>query len=59
MRIRLRQLRTALRPGGRPQERVIASAYFPGRYGEKFGEALLDQLDLDPRHLSVIDPASG
>ena len=53
---RFRQLRTAVRPGGKPQERVISAAYFAGRFGEAFGAALLDQLDLDPRRLSVIDP---
>jgi bacillithiol biosynthesis cysteine-adding enzyme BshC len=53
---RLRQLRTALRPGGQPQERAISSAYFPGRHGERFGGALLDQLGLDPRLLCVVDP---
>ena len=56
---RFRQLKAALRPGGKPQERVVASAYFPGKYGEGFGEALLDQLDLDPRRLSVVDPNAG
>jgi bacillithiol biosynthesis cysteine-adding enzyme BshC len=56
---RFRQLRTALRAGGQPQERVVASAYFPGKYGDRFGGALLDQLGLDPRLLSVVDPAKG
>lgn len=53
---RFAQLRDALLPAGAPQERVLSAAYFPGRYGERFGEALLDQLDLDPRRLSLIDP---
>ena len=53
---RFRQLKTAIRPGGKPQERTISAAYFPGRYGDAFGTALLDQLDLDPRRLSVIEP---
>ncbi len=53
---RFAQLRDALLPDGAPQERVLSAAYFPGRYGERFGEALLDQLDLDPRRLSLIDP---
>ena len=56
---RFRQLKTAVRPGGKPQERAISSAFFPGRYGENFGGALLDQLELDPRLLSLIDPAAG
>lgn len=53
---RLEQLVRQVSPFGRPQERVISSAYFPGRYGEGFGAALLDQLSLDPRRLSVVDP---
>ncbi len=54
---RLDQLLEAVQPGGAFQERTISAGYFPGRYGELFGPALLDQLDLDPRTLSVIDPA--
>ncbi len=53
---RFAQLRDALLPDGAPQERALSAAYFPGRYGERFGAALLDQLDLDPRRLSLIDP---
>lgn len=54
---RAEALRKACRPGGNLQERVVASAYFPGKYGEGFVAALFDQLDLDWRHLSVIDPS--
>jgi bacillithiol biosynthesis cysteine-adding enzyme BshC len=53
---RLEQLVRQVAPLGRPQERVISSAFFPGRYGEGFGAALLDQLSLDPRRLAVVDP---
>lgn len=53
---RLEQLRAASRPGGGLQERVLSTAYFAGRYGDSFGEALLDQLRLDPRTLVVVDP---
>jgi bacillithiol synthase len=51
---RVEELRAACLPGGRPQERVIASAYFPGRYGEGFAAALYEQLDLDPRRLQPV-----
>lgn len=53
---RLDQLLEAAQPGGTFQERALSAGYFPGRYGEGFGAALVDQLDLDPRRLSVIDP---
>jgi uncharacterized protein YllA (UPF0747 family) len=53
---RLDNLIAHLAPGGEPQERRISAAYFPGRHGDRFGEALVDQLDLDPRCLSLIDP---
>lgn len=56
---RFRQLLTALRPDGKAQERRLAAGYFPGKYGAGFGAALLAQLDLDPRRLSLVDPASG
>ncbi len=48
-----------LRPEDAPQERVISPAHFVGEYGDGFGAALLDGLDLDPRRLSLIDPASS
>lgn len=53
---RLAQLAALARPGGKPQERVLASAWFAGRWGEAFGARLAAQLDLDPRHLSLVDP---
>jgi bacillithiol biosynthesis cysteine-adding enzyme BshC len=54
---RLEQLIAHLAPGGAAQERRLSAAYFPGRHGEGFGAALLDQLDLDPRVVAVVDPA--
>lgn len=51
---RVEELRAACLPGGRPQERVISSAHFPGRYGDAFAEAFYRQLDLDPRRLRII-----
>lgn len=53
---RFAALRDLLVPGGAPQERTLSAAYFPGRYGEGFGAALLDQLELDPSRLSIVDP---
>jgi bacillithiol biosynthesis cysteine-adding enzyme BshC len=53
---RFARLMAVARPGGRPQERVVAAAHFLLRFGPEFGAALLDGLALDPRRLSVIDP---
>lgn len=53
---RLEHLIGSLLPGGAPQERALSAAYFPGRYGEGFGAALVDQLELDARFLTVVDP---
>lgn len=53
---RLAQLSSLAAPGGRPQERVLAAAWFAGRWGESFGARLADQLDLDARRLSLVDP---
>jgi uncharacterized protein YllA (UPF0747 family) len=53
---RFDHLRLATRPGGGLQERVLATAWFAGRYGAIFGQALLEQLDLDPRQLGIVDP---
>ena len=53
---RFEQLRQVTRPEGGLQERVISTAWFAGRYGASFGQALLEQLVLDPRLLVLIDP---
>jgi bacillithiol biosynthesis cysteine-adding enzyme BshC len=53
---RVEQLRAACLPRGEPQERVVSSAHFPARYGDRFAEALWEQLSLDPRNLQVIRP---
>ena len=44
-----------VRPGGTPQERVIAGAHYVGLY-EGFVDRALEQLGLDPGRLHVIDP---
>lgn len=53
---RVEQLRDAVLPGGKPQERTIASAHFEGKYGEALADAFWDQMDLDPTYLQVILP---
>ncbi|MCM2268926.1 MAG: bacillithiol biosynthesis BshC, partial [Thermoanaerobaculia bacterium] len=53
---RFERLLAAVRPGGKPQERVLSAAHFLLRHGERFGAALLDGVATDPRRLSVIDP---
>lgn len=45
----------AVRPGGTLQERVISGAHFVGRF-EGFAGRAVEQLDLDPRVLHIIDP---
>ncbi len=53
---RFDHLRLATRPDGGLQERVVSTAWFAGRYGGHFGQALLEQLELDPRRLVLVDP---
>lgn len=51
-------LREHVLPAGVLQERSVATAHFPGKYGDGFVAALFAQLDLDPRRLSLIDPGA-
>lgn len=53
---RLEKLRAAVLPGGVLQERAIATAYFPAKYGRQFVERFWEQLELDPRFLQGIAP---
>ncbi len=53
---RAEDLAATCRPLGRPQERVLTTGYFPGKYGAGFATAFLEQLDLDPTRLQVIVP---
>ncbi len=53
---RAQSLRTVCRPLGAPQERVVSTAHFPGKYGERFVEAYFEQLGLDPSKLHVVCP---
>ena len=52
---RVQGLVEAVRPGGTLQERVISGAHFAGRF-EGFAGRAVEQLDLDPRLLHIIDP---
>ena len=53
---RTRDLRDSCRPQGQLQERILSTSYFPGKFGDRFVEALFEQLELDPRYLQVISP---
>lgn len=53
---RVEKLRQVCRPDGVLQERRISSAHWPGKYGERFVEALWSQMSLDGRRLQVIEP---
>ncbi len=53
---RVEQLRDACLPLGRPQERIVSSAHFPGKYGDAFARSLWEQLELEPRVLQVVVP---
>ena len=53
---RLQDLRTLCLPLGGHQERSLATAYFPGRFGDRFVEAFFEQLGLEADRLHVISP---
>jgi len=54
---RLETLRSTVRPMNQLQERIIATAHYPGKYGSGFAEAMLEQLDeQDPITLQVVRP---
>ncbi|MES1242801.1 MAG: bacillithiol biosynthesis cysteine-adding enzyme BshC [Acidobacteriota bacterium] len=53
---RVELLRESCLPLGKPQERVVASAHFEGKYGERLVESYWEQMGLDPRVLHVIVP---
>lgn len=52
---RLERLAQWVRPLGELQERVLSTADLPGRYGDRFVDALFEQLGVDGERLSVID----
>jgi len=53
---RVNQLRESCLPLGKLQERVVASAHFQGKYGDRFVGSYWEQMDLDPRELQVVIP---
>jgi len=53
---RVEKLRRICLPEGTLQERVISTSQWPGKYGERFIDALWDQMELDGRHLQVVQP---
>jgi uncharacterized protein YllA (UPF0747 family) len=55
-RARAEDLRAACRPLGVLQERLVATAHFPGKHGDRLVEAFFEQLTLDSRRLHVIQP---
>ena len=55
-RARLEALRSSCLPTGKPQERVLASAHFPGKYGDSFVEAMFQQMGLEPTKMHIVTP---
>ena len=53
---RAESLRETCLPLGKPQERIVCSAHFGGRYGPRFAAAFREQMVLDPAHLQVVLP---
>ena len=53
---RVQQVRDACMPAGKLQERIVASAHYPGKYGPGLVESYWEQMGLDPAHLQVIVP---
>lgn len=53
---RAHDLRSACRPLGESQERILSTAYFPGRYGDHFVDAVFEQLVAESTALQVITP---
>ena len=53
---RVERLRDALLPGGTLQERVVSTAHYPGKHGERFADAYFEQLELDGGTLQVVTP---
>ncbi|MCG8460790.1 MAG: bacillithiol biosynthesis cysteine-adding enzyme BshC [Holophagales bacterium] len=51
---RYEQLRRAVLPGGHLQERELSTLFFWGRHGDALQRAIFEQMQLDPRSLSVI-----
>ena len=54
---RIAAIRQASQPSGKLQERIVSTAYFPGKYGLSLTEAYWQQLALDSSTLQIIRPA--
>jgi bacillithiol biosynthesis cysteine-adding enzyme BshC len=52
---RVQQVREACLPLGKLQERIVASAHYPGKYGSAFVDAYFEQMELDAARLQVIE----
>jgi uncharacterized protein YllA (UPF0747 family) len=55
-RARLETLRNNCLPTGKLQERMVASAHFPGKYGVRFVEAMFQQMRLEPTNVHIVTP---
>lgn len=53
---RVDQIRESCLPLGKPQERVVASAHFQGKYGDRLVQSFWEQMGLDPRRLQIACP---
>lgn len=53
---RIDQIRESCLPLGKPQERVVASAHFQGKYGDRLVQSFWEQMGLDPRRLQIACP---
>lgn len=53
---RVERLRGALLPEGTQQERLVCSAYYPGKHRDRFAEACWEQMELDGGMLQVVIP---
>jgi bacillithiol synthase len=53
---RVELLREICLPQGQPQERVISTSHFQGKYGSRFAASFWEQMSLDPTLLQVISP---
>ncbi|MEM6793931.1 MAG: bacillithiol biosynthesis BshC [Acidobacteriota bacterium] len=51
---RIEQVKTAVLPGGTLQERTLATAFLWIKHGETLVEALFEDMDLDPRRMSIL-----
>lgn len=53
---RVDQIRESCLPLGKPQERVVASAHFQGKYGDRLVQSFWEQMGLDSRRLQITCP---